>query len=208
MAKENKFEGMADIWGIGGDVVSKNSEIKQDIISDIPDVDKIAKNIQGLVINAIGNVVASFGFFTEEIEEGKIRVKISVDGFLSKLYNEDTMIIIGYGHPLGFTGLIDPSKSQTMVIGPDVAKGDDMFIVVDEDKVLEEQGLLLIIREADVNIDLLNNDIKEDYEQSLIDASEAIPDMNELEQSHNDYMKKIYSLMETVIAVDEEEYYE
>jgi len=208
MAETNKTDGMANIWGISEDIVSKNAEIKKDVLSDIPDADKIAENMQGLVINSIGNVVANFGFFTEEAEEGKTRIKLSVDGFLSKLYNEDTMILIGYGHPLGFTGLIDPKKSQTIVIGPDVAQGDDIFIVVDNDKTLEEQGLLVIIRDVDVEIGLLNDDIKEDFEQSLIDASEEIPDMNELEQSHNSYMRKIYSLLETVIKVEEEEYYE
>lgn len=208
MSEKKITEGMENIWGIGEDIVSKNQDIKRDILSDIPDADKIAENMQGLVINNVGNVVANFGFFTEEAEEGKTRVKISVDGFLSKLYNEDTMILLGYGHPLGFTGLIDPKKSQTLVIGPDVANGDDIFIVVDNDSTLEEQGLVVIIREVDVEIGLLNDDIKEDFEQSLIDASGEIPDMNELEQSHNDYMRKIYSLLETVIKVEEEEYYE
>ena len=118
------------------------------------------------------------------------------------------MIIIGYGHPLGFTGLIDPNKSQTMVIGPDVAKGDDIFIVVDNDEALKSQNLLLMIREVDVDTNLLNSDIKEDFEQSLIDAQDELEDMNELEQSHNAYMKQIYGLMETVIKVEEEEYYE
>jgi hypothetical protein len=208
MSKTDKLESMEDIWNIGEDIVSKNQDIKREIISDIPDSDKITKDIQGLVINNIGNVVASFGFFAEDAEAGKTRIKISVDGFLSKLYNEDTMILLGYGHPLGFTGLIDPKKAQTIVIGPDVAKGDDIFIVVDNDDTLEKQGLLVIIRDVDVEIGLLNADIKEDFEQSLIDASEEIPDMNELERSHNEYMKKIYSLLETVIKVEEEEYYE
>lgn len=208
MSDSTKSKVMDDIWGISGDVVNKNIEVKSDILSDIPDADKVAEHIQGYVINAVGNVVANFGFFTEEADDNKVKVKISVDGFLSRLYNEDTMIIIGYGHPLGFTGLIDPKKAQTMTIGPKVANGDDIFIIVDNDEALESQNLLIIIRDVDVDINLLNEDIKEDYQQSIIDASEEIGDMNELERSHNNYMQHIYTMMETVIPVEEEEYYE
>ncbi len=208
MSETTKSKVMDDIWGISKDVVGKNTEVKSDILSDMPDADKVAENIQGYVINAKGNVVANFGFFTEEIEDNKVRVKISVDGFLGKLYNEDTMVIIGYGHPLGFTGLLDTNKAQTMVIGPNIANGDDIFIVVDDDETLKTQKLLIIIRDVDVNIETLNEDIREDYEQSEIDADEEIEDMNELEFSHNKYMRHIYTLMENIAPVEEEEYYE
>ena len=208
MSKTTNDKVMEDIWGISGDAVIKNVEVKNDILDDMPDADKVADNIQGYVINAVGNVVANFGFFQEETNDDTIKVKISVDGFLGKLYNKDTMIIIGYGHKLGFTGLIDPEKAQTMTIGPDIADGDDIFITVENDDVLKEQNLLIIIRDVDVDINNLNDDIKEDYEQSVLDAADAVQPMNDLEQSHNDYMRHIYTVMNTVIAVEEEEYHE
>ncbi len=212
MEENTEPKSMENIWGIADDVAHKNAEIKKEILSDMPNEDKVANNINGYVINRVGNIVAQFGFFVETQTDENIDLKISTDGFLAKIYNENTNIIIGYGHPLGFTGMIDPKKSQVLHLGPDAANGDDIIVKIANDEDLEKQGVVFIIRETDVMTNLLPEDIKEDFEQSLIDAKAPITDLNELETSYNAYMRHIYMLLgeerETKIDLPEAEYYE
>jgi len=212
MEENTEPKSMENIWGIADDVAHKNAEIKKEILSDMPNEDKVANNINGYVINRVGNIVAQFGFFVETQTDENIDLKISTDGFLAKIYNENTNIIIGYGHPLRFTGMIDPKKSQVLHLGPDAANGDDIIVKIANDEDLEKQGVVFIIRETDVMTNLLPEDIKEDFEQSLIDAKAPITDLNELETSYNAYMRHIYMLLgeerETKTDLPEAEYYE
>lgn len=201
-----------NIWNMSKDVIEKNSDVKEEILSDDANEDKVADNINGYVINDVGNIVAQFGFFVENADNDTISVKISPDGFLSKIYNEDTNIIIGYGHELGFTGLINPEKSQILHLGPEAANGDDIKITVSNDDTLKEQGVIILMRADDVDLNLLSEDVREDFKQSLEDSKDVLTDLNDIETDYNNYMKHVYVLLsdqyKNDVEVDEEENYE
>lgn len=206
--KENQF---SNIWNISEDIVNKNNAVKKTVHSDIPDEDNVASDVNGYVINEVGNIVAQFGFFIEnDSEQENIDLKISADGFLAKIYNEPTNIILGYGHPTGFTGLVDPKLTQILHLGPGAANGEDIIVSIPHDDMLKEKGLNFIIRDVDVVLDLLSDDVREDFEQSLEDAAEPVPDMNEIEESYNSYMRHMYVILgeETGDKPNEEEIYE
>jgi len=212
MEETEKHKPKDNIWGISNNIVKKNTDIKNEILSDLPNEDKVASNINGYVINAVGNIVAQFGFFVENQDSETIDMKISPDGFLAKIYNENTNIILGYGHPLGFKGIVDPKKSQILHLGPDAANGEDIIVSISNDKTLEEQGVVFLIRDIDVETELLSEDVKEDFEQSLEDAKDEVTDLNEIEASYNAYMRHIYVILgeekEDTTEVEEEEIYE
>jgi len=199
-----------NIWGISDSVIEKNNAVTNDIMSDNPDENKVAENINGYVINEVGNIVAQFGFFVENDNDETVDIQISKDGFLSKIYNEDTNIILGYGHELGFTGMVDPKKSQILHLGPEAANGSDIVVSVTNDETLSKQGMILIIRDKDVVIDILPNDLRDDYIQSIEDAKDPIDELNEIETSYNQYMRHMYNILgeERAPEVMEEEFYE
>lgn len=182
----------SDIWSMSSDVINKNNEAKQEIHADIPGEDKVASNINGYIVNVHGNIVAKFGFFIEAEDESVFDIKISTDGFLAKIYHAPTNVIVGYGHPLGFTGLIDIEKSQILHLSPEAANGEDILIKVDNDDLLREQGLVIIMRAEDVMIDLLAPDVQDDFKTSLLEAETPATDLNEIEASYNSYIKHIY----------------
>lgn len=213
MEESGASQPMANIWDISDSVVDRNKDIKKEVLSDMPDEDKIAINVNGYVINELGNIVAQFGFFAEEAENDTIDLKISADGFLAKIYNEPTNIILGYGHPFGFTGLIDPKKSQILHLGPKAANGDSIIVSIPNDDLLKEQGVVFVIREEDVMLELLSDDVREDFQESCIDADEEPTDLNEIEQSYNNYVKHIHVILGEDMSADqvpvgEEEVYE
>ena len=79
--------------------------------------------------------------------------------------------------------------------------------------MLKEKGVIFIIRYDDVDIDLLSEDVREDFLENIEDAKEPVSDMNELEDSYNSYMVQIYHVLSETdttndIQADEEEYYE
>jgi len=185
-----------NIWNISDDVVEKNSDVKKTVFSGMPDEDKVATNVNGYVINDVGNIVAQFGFFLDEGDNPEtIELKISVDGFLARIYNEPTNIILGYGHPTGFTGLVDPKFTQILHLGPEAAQGDDIIVSIPNDKTLKEKGVNFIIRDCDVDLNLLSDDVKEDFQQSLEDAADPVADMNTIEESYNSYMRHLYIVL-------------
>ena len=210
---EKKAKPFGNIWNLSDNIVDKNNDVKKTVHSDMPDEDKIATNVNGYVINDVGNIVAQFGFFLNSDENPKvIDLKISVDGFLGRIYNEPTNIILGYGHPTGFTALVDPKFTQILHLGPDAANGDDIIVSIPNDNVLEERGVNFIIRDVDVDLNLLTEDVREDFIQSLEDASEEINDMNEIESSYNAYMRHLYVVLSeqynNTNEPEEEEFYE
>jgi hypothetical protein len=209
---EDKAKSLEDIWSIKDDVVSKNEQIKKDVF-DIPDEELVSNNVLGYVINSVGNIVAQFGFFVETEGNDRIDLRISPDGFMAAVYNKPTNIILGYGHPLGFSGLIDPKQSNLLHLGPEQAAGDSMIISVENDEKLEKQGIVCVIRDIDVMTEILPEDVREDFEESLVDAEDPIEDLNEVETSYNAYMRHIYTILGESVNVDdveimEEEVYE
>jgi hypothetical protein len=210
---EEKAKPFGNIWNVSNDIVEKNENVKKAVHSDMPDTDLVATNVNGYVINDVGNIVAQFGFFLDNDEKPEtIELKISVDGFLGRIYNEPTNIILGYGHPTGFTGLVDPKFTQILHLGPDATNGDDIIVSIPNDDTLQEKGVNFIIRDIDVQIDLLSDDVREDFQQSLEDAAEEIDDMNELESSYNSYMRHLYVVLGEQYVKgnepEEEEFYE
>lgn len=204
----------SDIWSMSSDVVAKNNEAKHELYADIPGEDKVASNINGYIINLHGNIVAKFGFFVESDDNSILELKISNDGFLAKIYKSPTNVLVGYGHPLGFTGLVDITKSQILHLGPEAANGEDVIIKIENDELLREQGLVIIIRDVDVMVELLTPEVQEDFKVSLLEASIPIDDLNEIETSYNNYIKHMYiALSETTnntdnTVIEKEEVYE
>lgn len=192
--EENKAQSYADIWSFGDEVVEKNKEAKQKEY-DIPEEDAVAANVNGFIINNVGNIVAKFGFFVNTEDEQRVDFRISPDGFMASVYNRPTNIIVGYGHPLRFYGLVDPKQSQILHLGPDQAAGQDIVISIENDDKLKEQGIVCIMRDIDVMTDILVEDVREDFIQSLEDAKQEVTDLNEIEQSFNSYLKHIYVVL-------------
>lgn len=193
---EDKAKPFGNIWNISNDVVEKNSDVKKSAFSDMPETENIATNVNGYVINDVGNIVAQFGFFLDEDDNpDTIELKISADGFLARIYNEETNIILGYGHPTGFTGLVDPKLTQILHLGPEAAQGDDIIVSIPNDQTLEEKGVNFIIRDCDVDLNLLSADVREDFQESLEDAADPVDDMNAMEESYNTYMKHLYVVL-------------
>ena len=81
--------------------------------------------------------------------------------------------------------------------------GDDVIISIQNDEKLENQGIVCIIRDIDVMTEILPSDVREDFEQSQLEASKALLDLNEIEKSYNDYMKHIYHILGETIKKDE-----
>lgn len=211
---EEKAQPFGNIWNVSNDVLDKNKEVKKSVHSDMPDEDKVATNVNGYVINDVGNIVAQFGFFIDsDYNPETIELKISADGFLARIYNEPTNIILGYGHPTGFTGLVDPKYTQILHLGPNAANGDDILVSIPNDKMLDDRGVNFIIRDIDVDPSLLSDDVREDFEQSLQDAADEISDLNEIESSYNSYMRHLHVVLgeqysQNENQPEEEEFYE
>lgn len=191
---EKKAQSYADIWSIKDEVIEKNKEVKKKVF-DIPDEDLVAHNVKGFVINEVGNIVAQFGFFVETEGKDKIELRISPDGFLAAVYNKPTNIILGYGHPLGFNGMIDVKQSNILHLGPDQANGDQLIINIQNDETLEKQGIVCMIRDVDVLTDILPPEVAEDFNESIIEAKNPIEDLNEIEDAFNKYLQHIYKLL-------------
>lgn len=209
---EEKVQDYKDIWSIKDDVVSKNDDVKKEVF-DIPDEDLVAENVNGYVINEVGNIVAQFGFYVETEGNERIDLKVSPDGFMAAVYNKPTNIILGYGHPLRFSGLIDPKQSNILHLGPKQANGDQIVISIENDEKLHDQGIVCMIRDVDVMLDILPEEVRDDFEQSIIDASDPIDDLNEIETSYNAYMRHIYIVLgedfsNDNVEIEEEEVYE
>ncbi len=209
---ENKSINFTEMWDISKSVLAKNKDIKHSALN-IPDTDKVANNVSGYVINVNGNIVARFGFFIESENKQSIDIKISADGLLACIYNQPTNIILGYGHPLGFNGLIDPQFSNVLHLGPETTQGDQVIISIENDEKFSTQGIVVIMRDVDVMVDILPLDMREDFKQSLIDAKAAIVDLNDIEKSYNTYIKHLYvilgeSTIKNTQTIEEEEIYE
>jgi len=188
-----------NIWSMSG-VAPKNKENIKKRHSDIPDEEKIHDRIHGYIINPNGNIVSQFGFFVldsiQEIDENNnIKLQVSMDGFLANTYNQPINILIGYGHPFGLSAMVEPKESTIVHMTPTLSMDGGIVISIPNDDKLKSRGINVIIRTEDVDIELLNDDIREDYKQSLEDAKNSIPDMNALEQSHNNYLKHIYVVL-------------
>ena len=201
-----------DIWSIKDDVLEKNKQSKKEIYS-IPEEDMISDNVNGFIINEHGNIVARFSFFVETTDTNKINLKISQDGFMTSVYKKPTNIIVGYSHPLKFSGLVDPSQSRILHLGPEKANGTDFVISLDNDEKLKNQGIVCLMRDVDVLTEILPNDVRIDFEESLNDASTPVDDLNEIEQSYNSFMKHIYVVLgenfdNSENIVEKEEVYE
>lgn len=192
--EENKAQSYSDIWSFDKEVVEKNADAKKQKY-DIPDEDKIAENVSGFIINNVGNIVAKFGFFVDTSTDERINFKISPDGFMAAVYNKPTNIIVGYGHPLRFHGMVDPKQTQILHLGPKQANGEDIIISIENDEKLKEQGIVCIMRSEDVLLSALAEDIREDYANSLIDAQQEVTDLNEIEQSFNAYLRHVYVVL-------------
>lgn len=194
MTEKKKVESLSDMWSIKDEILEKNKEVKKKVF-DMPDEDLVSNNVKGFIINELGNIVAQFGFFVETEGKEKIELRVSQDGFLAAIYNRPTNIIVGYGHPLGFNGMIDPKQSNMLYLGPDQTQGDQVIINIANDEQLEKQGIVCIIRDVDVMTEILPSDVATDFEQSMIDAKTPVEDMNEVEQAYNNYIKHIYDLL-------------
>lgn len=194
MEENKKALEYTDIWSVKNEVIQKNNESKHNT-NNIPLETAISENITGLVINSVGNIVSRFNFFIDEKTEESVNIKISPNGFMASIYNKPTNILVGYGHPLYFSGIVDPKQATILRLGPDQTKGDDVIISIANDKKLIESGLVCIIRSDDVLVDVLDDDIKNDFDESMFEAQEQITDMNELETSYNNYMKFVYTLL-------------
>jgi hypothetical protein len=194
MTEKNELEGYNNIWSIKDSIIDKNNTIKKNAIG-LSDEDKLSSNIDGYIINHHGNLVAKFGFFVETAGKDRIDLKVSPDGFLGTIYNKPINIIVGYGHPLGFTGMVDITKSDILHLGPEQTKGDQIIFSIANDESLEEQGVVVIMRDIDVTADLLPDEVKMDFAESLREASTPVTDMNELETSYNAYIKEMYNIL-------------
>ncbi len=192
--EESRAENYTNIWSFDNEVVEKNKEAKKKEF-DIPDEDIVATNVSGFIINSVGNIVAKFGFFVETANDERVDLKISADGFMASVYNRPTNIIVGYGHPLGFYGLVDPAQSQILHLGPEQANGENIIISIENDDKLKEQGLVCLMRDIDVDTTILADDVREDFEQSITDAREEITDLNDIEQAFNSYLRHIYVIL-------------
>jgi hypothetical protein len=191
---EEKAKSFSDIWSISDEVIQKNEQVKKEVF-DMPDEDLVAANVRGYVINSVGNIVAQFGFFVETAGKERVDLRVSPDGFMAAIYNRPTNVLLGYGHPLGFAGLIDPQFSNILHLGPDQANGDEVVISIQNDEKLEQQGIVVIIKDTDVLLDILPADVREDFEQSLEDAKDPIEDLNDIETTYNSYMRHIYVVL-------------
>jgi len=194
MTEEKKAQHWKNIWSIKDEVITKNKNHKKDKF-DIPDEDKIVNNVNGYIINSVGNIVAKFGFFVETEGNNKIGFKISADGFMGCVYNKPTNVLLGYGHPTGFAGLVDPKQTQILHLGPDQTNGDQLIISIKNDEHLKTNGIVCIIRDEDVILELLPEDVAADYKQSLIEAKNTVTDLNELEMAYNAYMRHLYKIL-------------
>lgn len=190
----NKAYTYSDIWSFSDEVVDKNAEAKKKEY-DIPEEDVVASNVNGFIINGIGNIVAKFGFFVELEDDERIDFRISPDGFMGAVYNKPTNIIVGYGHPLRFHGMIDPKQSQILHLGPEAANGQDIIVSIENDDKLKEQGLVCIMRDCDVIPDILAEDVRTDFIQSMEDATQEVTDLNEIERAFNSYLRHIYVVL-------------
>lgn len=191
---EKKAQKYTDIWSIKDAVIEKNKEVKKKVF-DIPDEDLVSNNVKGFVINEVGNIVAQFGFFVETEGKENIELRVSQDGFLAAVYNKPTNIILGYGHPLGFNGMIDAKQANILHLGPDQTNGDQLLINIQNDEQLQKQGIVCMIRDVDVMTEILPDEVAEDFNESLIDAKDQVMDLNEIEEAFNNYLKRIYTLL-------------
>lgn len=211
---EEKTEALSytDIWSITDEVIEKNKEVKKKKFN-IPDTTMTANDVTGFIINEVGNIVAQYGFFVEHEDDERININVSPDGFMAAIYNRPTNIILGYGHPLHFSGLVDPKQASLLRLGPDVANGDNIIISVENDDKLKEQGIVVIMRDTDVMLELLPVDVRENFEESLSHAAKPIEDMNVIEASYNAYMRHIFIILsesasEDNVKVEETEIHE
>ncbi len=179
-------------WKLADAVINKNNEVRSKAMSE--EVEE-AKNVMGFVINSIGNIVSQFGFFVEEKTEDTMKIKISADGFLAKVYNEPVNLIYGYGDKLDIPGIINPKKSQILKLGPDVTQGEDLLIEITIDDHLKTEGVIFLIRDKDVMVETLIDDIRDEYKKNIKQAKYELANMNELEKSYNNYMKHLYVVL-------------
>lgn len=192
--EENKAKDYTDIWSFDKEVLEKNDDVRKEL-HDIPDPEYVAENVHGYVINGLGNIVAKFGFFVELADKQTLDIRISKDGFLAGIYNKPTNIILGYGHPLGFPAIVDPQQSQILHLGPEQANGEEIIISIENDEKLKEQGITCIIRDTDVMLEVLSPEVRKDFEESLVEASQPVEELNEIEKSYNSFIVHMHSIL-------------
>jgi len=212
MEEKTNAQSYTDIWSISDEVLEKNEEVHVKT-NDIPEVSLTTNNVNGFIINDIGNIVARFGFFVETEDEETLDMRVSHDGFMGAIYNRPTNIILGYGHPLHFSGLVDPKQANLLHLSPAVANGDDIIISVENDDKLKDQGIVVIMRDIDVMIEVLSEEVRDSFSQSVEDAKEPVEAMNDIENSYNAYMRHLYvilgeDLTNNTVTVETEEVYE
>lgn len=156
----------------------------------------IADNVTGFVITEEGRIVAKFGFFAnEEITGDEVAIKISKNGFLSKIYKEQVNLIIGYGAELKLPALVDLEKTQVLNLGPDQLEAEEFQINIPIDEDLTERGVILIIRDADVIVENLPSEILNDYMSVLDEAKSDTDELSPMEASYANYLKHLSKIL-------------
>lgn len=187
-----KMEKKENMWSIKDEILSLNTDLNKKKY-DIVDGDEIASNIDGFVINADGFIVAKFGFFVQQLNEDTLDLKISRDGFLGGLYNKPTSLVIGYGSKLGFNCLVDIEKTVILDFKPEYVD-EDIILNIENDDKLKNEGMLCIIRDIDVDLEMLQDDVKNDFLQSQKESIDTTK-LNELELSFKSYISHVYKLL-------------
>lgn len=186
------MEKKENMWSIKDEILSLNTDLNKKKY-DIVDGDEIASNIDGFVINADGFIVAKFGFFVQQLNEDTLDLKISRDGFLGGLYNKPTSLVIGYGSKLGFNCLVDIEKTVILDFKPEYVD-EDIILNIENDDKLKNEGMLCIIRDIDVDLEMLQDDVKNDFLQSQKESIDTTK-LNELELSFKSYISHVYKLL-------------
>lgn len=198
----------SNVWSFTKEVSDKNKEVKNAQYGVI-DGDKISTDIEGFIINSIGNVVAKFGFFIDAESEHKIDLIVSVDGFLGSIYSKPMNVLLGYSSETGIPGMVNPEKTQILHLGPKSTNGNQLIISIDKNDYLKEYGMICIIRECDVSIDSLSEEIKDDFKISCEEAKIPDSDMSEIEDAYCKYLSHLYLLLgENQEAIDNNDEFE
>ena len=204
-------ENNENVWDVADKALTENNE-DENTENNPP----VISNVIGLVINENGYIVSKFGFFidTDTIDDDKIAFKISPDGFLGKLYNEPIKILLGYGSESGVPGVVDYKKASIIELGPDNTGGDSLIISIANDDDFKTKGVYIIVRDKDVDVNLLNPEIKEQYLENLDESKneDNYEDLSDIEKSYIDYIKHVYVNLTEELKnddnIEQEEIYE
>lgn len=188
-----KFDG---IWDISSNVVKENKDITENENKEY--------QILGYVINDNG-IVSKFGFEVDpNTEEEKVKMKVSPSGFMGKAYRKPMNLIFGLPHPTGFNALIDPAKSSIIRIEPEMIDDEGLFLEFFI-KDIKENGFVILISADDVDPEYLHEDIKDEFIDSLDELSQRdLSDLNAIEQSHLDYIRKMNEILKSDLTKENE----